>query len=42
MLTTDKFTVLMMVQGKQQRIYKTAIPTISWETFFFFRGRETK
>lgn len=41
-LATDKFTVLMMAQGKQQRIYKTAIPTISRETFFFYRGRETK
>ncbi|MFY0218433.1 RNA chaperone Hfq [Bacillus cereus] len=27
-LATDKFTVLMMVQGKQQLVYKQAIPTI--------------
>ncbi|PQQ47408.1 RNA chaperone Hfq [Bacillus thuringiensis] len=27
-LATDKFTVLMMVQGKQQLVYKQAISTI--------------
>lgn len=27
-LSTDKFTVLMMVHGKQQLIYKQAISTI--------------
>ncbi|MGG5737346.1 RNA chaperone Hfq [Bacillus cereus group sp. IBL03679] len=28
-LTTDKFTVLMMVNGKQQLIYKQVISTIA-------------
>ncbi|PEB78116.1 RNA-binding protein Hfq, partial [Bacillus cereus] len=27
-LATDKFTVLMMVHGKQQLVYKQAISTI--------------